>query len=76
MSIEARAHDLFAVIAEHTTGTPLEVFCAVVCNDCGRIARAPSLLELVRSGDLNDWLIGDEFGDADYCPDCKGGHDE
>lgn len=71
MSIEGRAGDLHAVIAEHTTGPLREAFCAVVCNECGTVASAPSLLELVRSGVLSDWEIGEEFGDRDLCPDCK-----
>lgn len=71
MSVERRGNALLAQLrAEHPRALH-EAFAAVICNRCGLVARADTLDELVRSGALVDWQIGEEFGDHDYCPACK-----
>lgn len=71
MSIEGRGNELLARVRAEVAGPIREAFAAVVCNGCGLVVRADTLRELLESGGLVDWEIGEEFGDHDYCPACK-----
>lgn len=52
---------------EHGSGTYM--FCAVVCNGCGRKAVGATPEELAKL--TPHWRIG-VYGGDDYCPGCLG----
>lgn len=67
MTIETRVQRLHREI-EARYGDGDLVFVSVVCNGCGKIAEAESVLKLLPL--VDDWTIG-EWGGSDYCAECR-----
>lgn len=68
ISLFKRSEQIAAEV-EAEYGRSERVFTAVFCNRCGTTVNASSLEALILA--TADWKIGKEFGDGDYCGNCK-----
>lgn len=68
MTIEARVERLkHELVTLHGEGKL--VFVSVVCNRCGRVVKADSLLKLLPL--IEGWKLGEYGEEADFCPRCQ-----
>lgn len=66
--IERRSHYVLKQIRE-THGDGEQLFVAVVCDNCQRTAKAPTVAQLLPK--LEGWYVDDQIGRMiDYCPEC------
>lgn len=69
MSLRARARAVQTLLKARYAGPYSEERTWVVCNGCGALVGASSI-EALQALTTN-WRIGEDFGDLDFCPDCK-----
>lgn len=70
--LRSRLADVEAVTKEHTDAEGEPIFVAVICNGCTATLTAPTVLDLGAKAAAEDWSIGENLGDPDYCGECRG----